>query len=230
MCGRFAIFSRPEDYLDQLSLDEAIRPCEAVEYYNAYPTQALPAVYRDPKVGLRCELLHWGLIPSWAKDIKIGYKTANARWETAAEKPSFRHAIKQQRAIVPVDGWFEWLREGKQKQPYYHHRPDGQVIWLAGLWEHWINPETSEPLRSFTLLTQDAQGKVAKIHNRMPVCMKPENVPLWLDNQLQARDKIEAIIQDIPKPNYDIYPVTPAMNSPKHQGEDSVLPASKPLD
>lgn len=109
MCGRFAIFSKPEDYLSQIGLAGQVESCAAVEHYNAYPTQDLPVLYRNQSHQLRCDLLHWGLIPSWSKDASIGFKTSNARSETAAEKPSFRHAFYKQRCLVPVDGWYEFI-------------------------------------------------------------------------------------------------------------------------
>lgn len=222
MCGRFAIFTKPEAYLAQIGLAGEVEPCAAVEYCNAYPTQHLPVVYRDPAEGLRCNLLHWGLIPSWAKDASIGYKTSNARSETAAEKPSFRHAFYKQRAVIPIDGWFEWLREGKHKRPYFHHRIDGRVIWIAGLWEHWINPVNQEPLMSFTLLTRNAEGKSASIHDRMPVILNPNKVELWLNPELQDRARIETLMMDLPQEDFEIYPVTEQMNSPKFQGRGCI--------
>ncbi len=218
MCGRFAIFSKPEDYLDQLGVDGDIKPCAAVENYNAYPTQDLPVVFRDSQHQLQCDLLHWGLIPSWAKDPGIGFKTSNARSETAADKPSFRHAYRHQRCLVPVDGWYEWKREGKNKQPFFHHLQDGKVIWLAGLWEHWLNPESGEPLLSFTLLTRDAKGNAEKIHDRMPVVMNPQRAKNWLDNTFHDRQGIESMMHYLPDNDFEIYPVTRKMNSPKFQG------------
>ena len=230
MCGRFAIFSRPEDYLDQLDLHERVSPCSAVEYFNAYPTQNLPVVFRDVKNSLRCDLLHWGLIPSWARDDAMKFKTSNARSETAADKPSYRYAYRHQRCLVPVDGWYEWLRSGKTKQPYFHHRPDGRVIWLGGLWERWHNPVSDEPVLSFTVLTQDATGKSATIHNRMPVCIDPQKAELWLNKELQDREEIASLMAYQPESDYEIYPVTKEMNTPKFQGRECVTPLEEASD
>lgn len=222
MCGRFAIFSKPDDYIQQLGLNEDISACPIIENYNAYPTQSLPVVYRNHENIIRCDLLHWGLIPSWAKDNTIGYKTSNARSETAAEKPSFRHAFKKQRCLIPVDGWYEWKREGKNKQPYFHHRKDNQVTWLAGLWESWVNPETAEYIESFSVLTQDAKGNSAQIHNRMPVFINPNNSQGWLDSSLNDKQLIYNLTNYMPEDDYEIYPVSSKMNSPKFQGQGCI--------
>lgn len=222
MCGRFAIFSKPEDYLAQANMQGQVTPCQPVVYYNAHPSLNLPAIYRDPAGALRCDLLHWGLIPSWAKDRSIGFKTSNARSETAAEKPSFRQAFSHRRCIVPVDGWYEWFREGKHKQPYFHHRQDKRVIWIAGLWERWVNPEDRKPILSFTLLTRDAVGGAAKIHDRMPVILDTDKFGQWLDPELKDRTRIESLMRIGPEEEYEIYPVNVRMNSPKYLGADCV--------
>jgi len=222
MCGRFAIFSKPQDYMKSIMLDETVAPCDAIENYNAYPTQYLPVLYRSSQSALLCDLLHWGLIPSWSKDASIGFKTSNARSETAADKPSFRHAFKKQRCLVPVDGWYEWKRDGENKQPYFHHRPDQQVTWLAGLWESWINPETSEPLKSFTILTQDAIGKAKNIHHRMPVIMNPGNALNWLDNRMNDKQLISSLMEYQPETDFEIYPVSKEMNSPKYRDKHCI--------
>lgn len=221
MCGRFAIYSKPADYLVSLTLDPPIEPCDAVENYNAHPTQYLPAVYQNNNT-FRCDLLHWGLIPSWSKDTKIGYKTSNARSEIASEKPSFRHAYKHQRCLIPADGWYEWLREGANKQPYYHHRPDQQVSWLAGLWENWVDPKTGESIRSFTLLTKEAEGKAAEIHNRMPVIMQPGNFSTWLSHDLANKVDINELISKQPMVDFDIFPVSSNMNKPQFNNKECI--------
>ena len=223
MCGRFAIFSKPDEYIQQLGLEAPSSSCPVVANYNAYPTQSLPVLYRDHENALRCELSHWGLIPSWAKDDSIGFKTSNARSETAAEKPSFKHAFKKQRCLIPVDGWYEWKRDGKNKQPYYHYQ-DQQVTWLAGLWENWTDPRTGKPLHSFTILTQDAKGKARKIHNRMPVFLNSENAENWLDSQLIDTQHVYALMQYLPESDFNIFPVSKTMNSPKINNPSCIKP------
>ena len=114
--------------------------------------------------------LKWGLVPSWANDPSIGNKLTNARSETVAEKPSFRHAFKQQRCLVLADGFYEWKREGKTKQPYYIRMKDGRLFAFAGLWERW---ETQEPaLETCALLTTTSNDLMKPIHHRMPVILR----------------------------------------------------------
>lgn len=217
MCGRYSIYTKPADYLTSLGVGEPVSACDPVENYNAYPTQDLPVLYRDTQNSLRCDLLHWGLIPSWSKDKSIAFKLSNARSETAADKPSFRHSFKQQRCMIPIDGYYEWVRDGKNKQPYYHHRVDNQIIWLAGLWENWVSKESGESIRSFTILTQDAVGKASDIHNRMPVFVDgSSNAGAWLDNQIHDKEVICGMMDYSIDDAIEIYPVSKDMNSPKN--------------
>ena len=218
MCGRFAFFSSPNDYINSVVDGESVFCCEDVENYNAYPTQHLPVLYRNKDDELKCDSLYWGLVPAWSKQAGSGFNTSNARSETAADKPSFRHAFKQQRCLVPVNGWYEWTRVGKDKQPYYHHSHDTAFILLAGLWDNWINPETGESLTSFSILTQDASGKALSIHKRMPVTIQSGKILPWLDNQLNNKHNIYELMQNPSDLDIEIYPVSKEMNSPRHQG------------
>jgi len=223
MCGRFTIFSKPEDYLASFDVS-VLGACKLPENYNAYPSQRLPVVVSVADDNVKCELYQWGLIPAWAKDTSIGFKLSNARSETAAEKPSFKQAFRQRRCMVPVDGWYEWYRDGKNKQPYYHRRKDQQIIWLAGLWENWVSKETGENIRSFTILTQEASGKAAKIHNRMPVFINPDEALSWLEKNQKNVEMIKSLMSFDLDDALEIYPVSKDMNSPKFNGESCIVP------
>jgi len=223
MCGRFTIYSRPEDYLASFNAS-VVDTCKIPENYNAYPSQRLPVVIADEDDQIKCELYQWGLIPAWAKDTSIGFKLSNARSETAAEKPSFKHAFRQRRCMVPVDGWYEWLRDGNNKQPYYHRRKDRHIIWLAGLWENWLSKETGENIRSFTILTQEATGKAEKIHNRMPVFINPDDAQIWLDKKQNNIETISSLMVYDLDDALEIYPVSKDMNSPKFNCESCIVP------
>jgi putative SOS response-associated peptidase YedK len=129
--------------------------------------------------------MRWGLIPAWwSKSLKeLRLATFNARAETVAEKPFFRSSFKRKRCLVPATGYYEWHTEGKEKQPYYFTRRDGQTITIAGLWDEWKNPETKKPLLSCTMIIGPANKFVSQIHERMPVILTPDQFEPWLSRE-----------------------------------------------
>eukprot|EP00913_Durusdinium_trenchii_P019515 g18345.t1 len=180
--------------------DEGLRP-----RYNIAPTQTA-AIVRPADEGREVAFARWGLIPSWAKDIKIGYRMINARGETVAEKPSFRAAFKRRRCLVPASGYYEWKKlSAKTKQPYHIHRDDDGLIAFAGLWERWDAGDA--PLESFTIITTAAGGALADIHDRMPVMLPESEHALWLDPDVEPEalgellhphdDEIELVADEV---------------------------------
>ena len=149
--------------------------------WNVAPTDNLPIVRYDPKTGSRAlDLMRWGLVPYWAKDIKIGFSTINAMAETVDSKPVFREAFARRRCIVPVDNFYEWKKLGpKEKQPYAIALADRSLMALAGLWETWRSP-AKETVRSFTIITTTPNALCASLHNRMPVILPPDTWASWL--------------------------------------------------
>ena len=149
------------------------------------PPQALirptdrASVIRKGSGGLEEANLRWGLIPSWAKDPKIGVQCINARAETVSEKPSFQEAFRKRRCLVPADGFWEWETIGKKKIPWKFARPDGGEFCLAGLWESWM--DEGKPLETFTIITTSPNRLVSPVHNRMPVILSPDEAEIWLE-------------------------------------------------
>ena len=137
------------------------------------------SVIRKGSGGLEEANQRWGLIPSWAKDPKIGVQCINARAETISEKPSFREAFQKRRCLVPADGFWEWETIGKKKIPWKFTRPDGEEFCLAGLWESWMSE--GEPLESFMIITTSPNELVRSVHNRMPVILGPDGAEDWLE-------------------------------------------------
>jgi putative SOS response-associated peptidase YedK len=123
----------------------------------------------------------WGLVPFWAKNRNIGSRMINARSETAYSSGAFRAAMRKRRCIVPADGWYEWKKVERDKQPYRFHRADEAPLAMAGLYEHWMSPETGEVLDSFTVLTTTPNKLAATVHDRMPVLLHPKDWEQWLD-------------------------------------------------
>jgi putative SOS response-associated peptidase YedK len=165
MCGRFTLHILPEELAEIFGLLEIpVLPAK----YNIAPTQQVAVVRQNGDGRNRLDMLHWGLIPSWAKDKSIGSKMINARSETVHEKPAFRHAIKFCRCIVIASGFFEWKQEGNRKAPLYICLKNGSPMCFAGLWEHWKSPE-GENIESCTILTTSSNRLIAPLHDRMPV-------------------------------------------------------------
>ena len=162
--------------------------------YNLAPSQSA-AVVRSDAGERRLSMLRWGLIPAWAKNPAVGHKLINARSETAAVKPAFRAAFSKRRCLVPVDGYFEWRREGSVRQPWLVARRDGGPVVLAGLWEHWRVPEgvalrgslaarrAGDVVETFTILTTEASATMRELHHRMPVILPAEAFGSWLPGE-----------------------------------------------
>jgi len=150
------------------------------------------SVIRKGSGGMEEANLRWGLIPSWAKDPKIGVQCINARAETISVKPSFREAFRKRRCLVPADGFWEWETIGKKKIPWKFARPDGEEFCMAGLWEAWNSPEGI--LETFTIITTSPSELVRSVHDRMPVILIPEAGDEWLEKG--GVDCLRAITDD----------------------------------
>jgi putative SOS response-associated peptidase YedK len=147
--------------------------------FNIAPTQEAPVVRAAKDGGREAAMLRWGLVPFWARDLKIGTQMINARAETVAEKPAFRHALQQRRCLVPATGFFEWKGEPGRKQAFAITVPERPIFAFAGLWERW-KPQDGEPVETFTIITTDANASVAPIHDRMPVILPEPAYDEWL--------------------------------------------------
>ena len=159
--------------------------------YNVAPSQDV-AVARATEGGRILSMLRWGLIPAWAKDPAVGHRLINARSETVAEKPSFRTAFRHRRCLIPADGFYEWRREGKTRQPWLFGPRDGTPLVFAGLWERWTVPERAaltgslaerspgDAVETCTILTTVANETVAPVHGRMPVILPRGAWDAWL--------------------------------------------------
>ncbi len=179
MCGRFTLNSSSEALAADFELSEvpAFEP-----RFNIAPSQEIIAVREDDAGVRECVELRWGLIPSWTKDPKKSRAPINARSETAAEKPSFRHAMSRRRCLIPASGFYEWQGKGGSKQPFLFRMREGALFAIAGLCETWRG-EGGEIIESVALLTTDANAVVAPVHPRMPVILTPADYGRWLDRE-----------------------------------------------
>jgi putative SOS response-associated peptidase YedK len=216
MCGRFLINALPGDVAKVFAVPE--EPSLFPEpRYNVAPTQTVPVVVEE-NGARRLRAMRWGLIPSWAKDPSIGYKTINAKCETVAEKPSFRSAFKKRRCLVPASGFYEWRKEGGKKLPILM-RPKSGLFAFAGLWETWNGDE--QPLDTFTIITTEANELVRPVHDRMPVALRPEDFAAWFDT---TGGDVLPLLRPYPADAMTATPVNPWVNDARHQGPECIEP------
>jgi putative SOS response-associated peptidase YedK len=192
--------------------------------YNVAPTQEA-AVVRvvAPGEPRRLDLLRWGLIPYWAEDASIGNRMINARSESVAEKPAYRRSFRRQRCLIPTDGFYEWQKAGKLKQPFHIRRKDRHPFAFAGLWERWRDPD-KKLIDSFTILTTDANELIRPLHNRMPVIIDRKDFDLWLDPDAKDPAPLLALLVPAPVDGMETVPVSRAVNNPSHDAADCIAP------
>jgi putative SOS response-associated peptidase YedK len=223
MCGRFTLITPAETIAEQFQLPEvpSLSP-----RYNIAPTQPVAAVRQSPeKGGPELAMLHWGLIPFWAKDPKIGARMINGRSETVAEKPAFRAAFRRRRCLVPADGFYEWQRLERGKQPFYIRPRDDRPFAIAGLWEHWEGPGGA--VESCTLLTTEPNDLVRPLHNRMPVILHPQDYDLWLDPGVQEPALLQPLLRPSPPEEMLAYPISRWINKPANEGPRCIEPLAQ---
>lgn len=196
--------------------------------YNIAPTQEI-LVVRQPKGATTPEarMMRWGLVPAWAEDVSIGVKMINARAETVAEKPSYKFAFRTRRALVPMNGMYEWTdSSGGKKQPYLFHTPDRSPFAVAALWESWAGPKGAplpQPLETVTLLTVEANALVKPIHDRMSAIIEPQNYAAWLSNET-APEALMALLKPLPADALAMTAVNPRVNNVKFDDPSCIEP------
>jgi putative SOS response-associated peptidase YedK len=220
MCGRFGQTATPAELAAAF---QAAWRCEepALPRYNVAPTQPVPVLLTDGGRRL-LDVFRWGLIPSWAKDARIGNKMINARAETVVEKPAYRTAFQRRRCLVPAGGFYEWKRTAGGKVPHWIHPADGGALTFAGLWESWRPEKGADPVHTFTILTTTPSADVAGIHDRMPVIVAPGDRDGWLDPEAPVADLLP-LLRPAPDGYLRTHPVSTAVNRPTYDGPDLIV-------
>ena len=224
MCGRYTLVSPEDDLVRQFSFDTG--PIEFRPRYNIAPSQEVLTVLDDGGTR-RGKMLRWGLVPSWAKDIKIGYKTINARADTVATAGAFRTPFKKRRCLVLADGFYEWKRVGKGKQPMHIRLRGGEPFAFAGLWDAWKNPADGQWIHSCTIVTTTPNELIAPIHDRMPVILSSEAERMWLDATVLDQKTLLSLLTPFPAGSMEVRPVSTLVNSVKNDGPELVKQAPK---
>jgi len=230
MCGRFTQ-QRPSAELAALFAADDLAATPGGRF-NLAPQQSGLVVVERPDEGRALAAYRWGLVPTWAKDAKIGNRLINARAETVATTAAFRSAFQKRRCLVPADAFYEWERVAESiRQPNLIRRADGEPMAFAGLWSPWRDPADpeSEWLRTFTIVTTTANATLAPIHDRMPVILSAADWGAWLDPAAPdpaAPDPaaLLGLLRPAPDDLLIRYPVTKRVNNARNEGPDLVVP------
>jgi putative SOS response-associated peptidase YedK len=254
MCGRYASARKRQELLDEFQVKPDAAEEDLDPDFNVAPTKPVPAIITrvpDSTAGpagsvrpveaaaedasltgaeavRQLRVLRWGLVPSWAKDPSIGSRLINARVETVHEKPSFRRAFARRRCLLPADGYFEWYTArangGKpSKQPFFIRPRDGRIMAMAGLYERWRSPE-GEWIWSCTVITTAATDDLGRIHDRMPMIVRPEHWDSWLDPALTETEEVRGLLAPSMTGMMEAYPVSKAVNNVRNNGIELIRP------
>lgn len=257
MCGRYAASADPDQLVEEfeVGLDATDQPSRSVlrapqdppagrPDWNMAPTKQAPVVLeRAPRGGdesvlvRQLRLLTWGLVPSWAKDVRTGLRMTNARAESLLDKPAFARAAARRRCLVPAQGWYEWQasptltdRRGRpRKQPFFVSRADGDQLAMAGLYEFWRDPDgdPDDPLSwvvSFTVVTRAAEPALERLHDRQPVVLDRASWDAWLDPDLVDEGHVRSVLEAQPDGRFRAWAVSPAVNATRNNGAQLVDP------
>jgi putative SOS response-associated peptidase YedK len=211
MCGRYKLSRRKqiiEEHFDTVSGEE-----DWIPRYNVAPTQPVPVIRQNPKKPVReLSLMRWGLIPSWSEDSSAAARMINARSESASTKPAFRDALKARRCLIPADGFYEWARAGRTKQPYCFEIGDAELFAFAGIWERWKDP-TGQWVKSCSILTTTPNAVTSAVHDRMPVILDPEAYDVWFDPGMTNVAAASELLKPFDARRMRCYPVNTRINS-----------------
>lgn len=216
MCGRFTVT------VSHKALQDAFPLFDLPEFkprYNVAPTQQILAVrHEEGSDKPKGVFLRWGLVPSWADDLSIGNRLINARADGIAQKPSFRSAFKKRRCLILADGFYEWRKGEKPKdpkQPFHIHLKDRKPFAFAGLWEFWKKEE--EPVESCTIITTEANDAISSLHDRMPVILPPSDYARWLDPGPVDPAILLEMLRAYPADQIEMEPVSTTVNNPRNE-------------
>jgi putative SOS response-associated peptidase YedK len=221
MCGRYAMYGPISRHREHFGIDDDLA---FAPRFNIAPSQTLPVVHQSEDGSRHFIAARWGLIPSWVKDPAELNQPINAKAETAAVKPMFRHAFRKSRVLVPADAFFEWKSIAGKKQPYLIRMRDQSPMGMAGLLEHWHGLEGE--VMTFAILTTDPNPLMAEIHNRMPAIIRPEDYATWLDPAIADVEVLQGLVGPYGERFMEAFPISRKVNSPSNDGPDVIEPVT----
>jgi putative SOS response-associated peptidase YedK len=231
MCGRYVSVSSPTILAERFKVEE-VRITETEPSYNVAPRADVPVIAESK--GVRTlDLVRWGLVPSWAKDLSIGDRMINARAEKITTSNAYKRAFERRRCIIPADGFYEWEkipvanRKTPIKQPWFFRRRDGEPLAFAGLWEVWHDPNLGDDaprVRSCVIITTDANDVVRPVHDRMPVVLAEREWSAWLDRDNHDVAKLQKLLVPAPAPEFEAWPVSMLVNKADNNSPELLDP------
>ncbi len=224
MCGRLSQNLTWQQIYTLYTLPVSTPRLDPQPRFNGAPTQEFLLCRLDEGGTRSMAALRWGLVPFWAKDVKIGARLINARAETVKDKPAFRSAFRARRCLIPANGWFEWKRSGKSKQPYFLALESGSPLSFAALWEQW--GRDGQHLETFTIVTTEASSTISDIHHRQPAVVDPDDFSDWLDPGTPL-ETLQEIIGPSHEGPYEIRPVSDRVNRVANDTPDILAPQAR---
>jgi putative SOS response-associated peptidase YedK len=218
MCGRYRL-KHVERLAERFEAIYCGNNEEIVPRYNIAPTQPIPVI-RATESGREITSIRWGLIPSWVKDTSAA--RINSRSETVVEKPAFRESFERRRCLIPADGFYEWVRSGKLKQPFHFGMKDGSLFAFAGIWDRW-KPPTGPLVESCAILTTSPNELLRDVHDRMPVILRPEHYSMWLNAPTSASGRLADILLPYDAGAMRRFPVSECVNDPANETPDCLI-------
>ena len=228
MCGRSSLTKTEKEIEARFNAtfySEELERYNPLPNFNAAPTHRMPVITASDSKHIR--IFKWGLIPSWAKDKNIGSKLINARVETLQEKTMFKSLLQSKRCIIPLDGFYEWKRSGKEKIPFRIITTNQDIFACAGLHDSWIDPVSNELVETFTIITVGPNKLMEEIHNRMPAILGQASEKDWLDNEIKTQDALQLLLP-YPSEEMDAYQVSDKVNSVRVNDKSLIEPYIPP--
>jgi putative SOS response-associated peptidase YedK len=223
MCGRFTVATDPGVLAERFEVE---LPEDWAPSYNVAPTQDVLGVVRARDARRQLRELRFGLIPHWAKDMKVGFSMINARAETVRSKGAYSGLLERRRALIVADGFYEWRTDPDgRKRPVHYTLADGGPFAFAGLWASWRDPDAGAWLDSCTIITTTANGLVAPVHDRMPVILPRAAEAAWLDPELDPA-AVDALLVPYPAEEMHAAEASMLVNSAKNDGPELLDPLS----
>ena len=221
MCGRFAFWITGKRLKKEFDLPAVP---EITPRYNIAPGTDIASIRKRPEGEREFAMLHWGLIPSWAKDKKTGYRMINARAESIMKKPAFKNAFRYRRCLIPASGFYEWQKRDGRKRPWFITLRDTDVFAFAGLWERWKNPQDgNEIIESCTIITTASNELVKPLHDRMPVILERADYERWLSRQTTDKELV-GLLRPFSSEKMTAWPVSTLVNSPTNDSPECIKP------